>query len=587
MNTDGHQSLSVHDEFDTLVQSFPAKQDSVVIPKGFKIKAELKATARVAVAVAGSRMRYRRSFISAELRSIIGLMLTSPGLIGPKFPQILAAAAFGKAEILRFYRHVGQQSNVRRDCKKHYVAEEYASVGGDVALLLSQLAELSELLQRFHFIAQRYYAEFLRINDVTALQPLIAATADRVATLRPILNSLMADLSARELSAESSATEDNSRITISGSVSARGPIKLGAGPGQRFRSVGSIDASKPTPGLGSIFGSGDADNAAGNGIGHSKEERAPREDFGSFRAGWDRAVSILCSQGIVTQAKDPAVDALCVRMHAAVERTMFLDSLEELLREHCEPYTAWWFHEAYWRGYEEAISAATPTTASQAGHISGYFNILRTVQLNVHRDFPSEQARLGSMAVRTCAVMLERLQDRLLASLRQVWDHFHALDTQFHPLEAAKRIERLIVAKHKKTTPLPEPLPGCESEAWAKVSIARLTGLRDNITQIMGAAHALGVFRVYNKEFHPVVLLKQRVEAYLEERLHGLFFTGAAEETLVRSSLALKKLWAGCQAAQMALSCTTAHFSTGLRALFFRDFVDISIPPPGVPVPTE
>ena len=54
-----------------------------------------------------------------------------------------------------------------------------------------------------------------------------------------------------------------------------------------------------------------------------------------------------------------------------------------------------------------------------------------------------------------------------------------------------------------------EPLPGCESEAWAKKSIAKMTALRANLTQLVAAASALGTFRVAHREYQPAVLLRQ------------------------------------------------------------------------------
>ena len=42
-----------------------------------------------------------------------------------------------------------------------------------------------------------------------------------------------------------------------------------------------------------------------------------------------------------------------------------------------------------------------------------------------------------------CLAMPVSVQ-RVVTSLRVLWDHLHALDNQYHPLEAANRIDRML-----------------------------------------------------------------------------------------------------------------------------------------------
>jgi hypothetical protein len=71
-------------------------------------------------------------------------------LIGPKFPQIIAAASFARLEILNYFRHVGQEKSVRKDCKKHYNNEDFVSY--DVSSLIFILGELTDHVLRYQGI---------------------------------------------------------------------------------------------------------------------------------------------------------------------------------------------------------------------------------------------------------------------------------------------------------------------------------------------------------------------------------------------------------------------------------------------------
>lgn len=97
--------MSIHDEFEKLLLVFPNKQDKEKFkkPHGYKLKNKLRDLAKVAIRDTHIRLRLRQSYITAELEALRRILLLSPGLIGPKFPMIMAAAAIGKAEVINYF----------------------------------------------------------------------------------------------------------------------------------------------------------------------------------------------------------------------------------------------------------------------------------------------------------------------------------------------------------------------------------------------------------------------------------------------------------------------------------------------------
>jgi hypothetical protein len=123
----------------------------------------LKKLAKHAVENSGLRMRNRRSFITAELQTWKGILSISPGLLGPRFPQILASLAFAKAELLSYFRHAGlalpSQSQhhlhalIRKDTKKHVTVEHYRAP--DIAGLIFEVYSVLGLARQHSWITRR------------------------------------------------------------------------------------------------------------------------------------------------------------------------------------------------------------------------------------------------------------------------------------------------------------------------------------------------------------------------------------------------------------------------------------------------
>jgi hypothetical protein len=148
----------------------------------------------------GLRHLERRSYLRAEIKNLKHLLLAVPGLLGPKFPVVLTAAAMAKTEILHYFRHLGL--DCRKDSKKHLIADHYRDK--EITLLLDDLIELTAIVEKNREIIQMYYAEYLSWNDADYLSSLTSQAISGIPensndNLTPLLLSLPHDLRAVDI----------------------------------------------------------------------------------------------------------------------------------------------------------------------------------------------------------------------------------------------------------------------------------------------------------------------------------------------------------------------------------------------------
>ena len=174
------QSLNIHMELEKISATFPNVTDNAAalqLPKGLKLKVLLKTVSRTSVISAAHKQRERRSFLEAELGNLNRLIAAVPGLIAPKFPMLLAAAAMAKSEIVAYFRHA-EGVAVRKDTKAHYVASHYYAE--DISNLMSELHKAQVAIRKHRALITAYYTEFLSANDVKAVRALVSGCEDGV-----------------------------------------------------------------------------------------------------------------------------------------------------------------------------------------------------------------------------------------------------------------------------------------------------------------------------------------------------------------------------------------------------------------------
>lgn len=162
-------TLNVHIEFESIFNAYPSKRDTVVIPKGFKVKTLLKEVAKVAVINTGNNHQEKRSYIHAEVTNLNNILRSVPGLLGPKFPVIVAAASMAKAEVLHYFRHLGQEA--RKDVRKYFNVDTFRSK--NISVLINDLNLLISFVEQNCGIVQNYYGEYLQKCDKAHVVPLV------------------------------------------------------------------------------------------------------------------------------------------------------------------------------------------------------------------------------------------------------------------------------------------------------------------------------------------------------------------------------------------------------------------------------
>ena len=193
-------------------------------------------------------------------------------------------------------------------------------------------------------LLNRYYAEFVRVNDVAALAPLFASAGAIVTSAQELLGDLLDELRFLDpvLADEANAAPSDVHY-MNGFVDASAAAAVGAG---------AAGAGKGTETAANEADEGSASAAiSGVSLFAPTAGRQATTPFAAFRMMWDRCTSWLSSRAMAASTKDPVFDSLTARMQAVVQRTTFLDCLPRLLKEHFEPYEAWWFRDQLWAAY--------------------------------------------------------------------------------------------------------------------------------------------------------------------------------------------------------------------------------------------
>jgi hypothetical protein len=296
-------------------------------------------------------------------------------------------------------------------------------------------------------------------------------------------------------------------------------------------------------------------------------------------------VAMLLSGKFGKEGNSDAFDALINRMRAVVERTTFIDSLPDLIREYAEPFECWFFRVPYFSAFASAVQF-TGNYLYPYQSLT-YFRSLQYIHYNFHTDAAFERYLFMGISQRFTDSMIEHLSAQVLKQVQHLWDYMQKLESQIIPLEAAARVERLQATRKKDASAPPESLPGFESEGGEnRKVISKFVSGRSNLTQLLGALQQFGMFSVYNREYNLVVLVRNAISSYLDQKMHGLFMSNPGrDEVTYRPSLAVTKFVTLCRAIQTSLSMLGSNFQVALRSLLFSECVDLTMPPPGSAIP--
>lgn len=308
---------------------------------------------------------------------------------------------------------------------------------------------------------------------------------------------------------------------------------------------------------------------------------APSQE--GFRLNWERTLAFTSAQSMnsVVKAAGTMYEKLADRMHAAVDRSRCVDSIEWLIKTYCEPYEIQWFRTSFLANFTSTYK--DPTQYAQK--LFAYFRVFEHVEYNLHPDCPQERARLADKAVVVCNTMLSDVMSFVLTLVKFLWDNVAALEGQCHPIEAARRLERNLQAKSQGGQ-VQEAYPGCESEVWAKRQIEKFVLIRRHLTLIMAACREAEIFNIVGKSsYNPVEYIHQNMVAYFGTRLHGLFVGATADKPMSRFSSAMSKFNAGCRSIQFAMSFIDYPVESLVKDILFRELHDPAVSPPGAVTP--
>jgi hypothetical protein len=524
---------------------------ATAFPSGFKFKKILKETSRLAITTNGIRSRTRRSYLLSELTSLNHLLSTVPGIVAPRYPQVVAIASLIRAEIINYFRvyDLLTAKSIRKDTRKFYVAEDYED--HDIILLLAEIRKLIQHVETHVEVIRSYYMEYLVTIDMKKLNAQIAQHASISDIYKVQFDEILSDIQALQAIYQSSANV----------------------------------SEKITPSLKKL------------------------------RMNWDMITYILYSRNIVLASRNlDSMRELGTRMTGIYDRSRFVDEIDSIIGHVMEPHDIFWFRERL----VDTFSGALNSSSRQGNEISAVFTFLPGLRYSFHSNNPVDAERI-KLSVEF--FMDDRMNDlgiHIVALIKIYWAHLQALENQVTQIEAARRIEKIILQKHsnrnrdndstggsqvggsehgdgpsnsRQYNSTVEAQPGSESEAWAKQSIEKLIDIHHRIVQVMSMVHQVGTFRIFRREYSIETFLRQRIVAFVEEQLINLFTqavndtTGLGALPTIYNMLAPKvlfcKLRTLCHATQLAFSFIDTHISTSMRSILFKECCDLSIPPPG------
>ena len=313
-----------------------------------------------------------------------------------------------------------------------------------------------------------------------------------------------------------------------------------------------------------------------------------------MRLNLDRITGIISST--TTEYRHELITSFTDIMFSLSERSYYIDSLDLLVQEFCEPHEVWWYNSQLIDLYKNSLSDSTTDSSS---HFTSVFTVIRASLSNIHPDCPSEELLLGKTALGICDNLLQKLGVHVLLQFKQLWLIFQGLDNQLQSVEAAKRLTRMIYSKMKQQDEeglrpsnvvlTAELLPGSESEYWANDSIMNIITMINNLSRTLAAISSYGTFTIYNREYSPHIFVKDLIVTFLDSQLE-LFFINDTKRTVAggvvlnRPSSCIRQFLNGLNTALFLTSFMNVDILNDMRNLLFDAMIEMKVAPPGTPV---
>lgn len=532
---------------------FPSRQDKETYkkPHGYKLKNKLRDIAKVANKDVALRLRTRRSFITSELSNLRNILLISPGLIGPKYPMVLAACAYAKFECINYFLHIDKADMIRRDCRRLYVPEKFVSPS--ITTLLYELVEMAKLIRKYRCIVISYQSEFIHKNDVLFLDPVCQQLSSKYSLLKPLMDYCLNAMKSLNTDAIQNWT-DTSLVILR-------------------------DTNLPT-----TF---DEDSKQMNGKYYSDYSGSEVSLFDGLRLNVDRILMMMSTNTMPCFASDPYLsDQFTSRISAVYQRSYSIDAIDQQINSIILPFECYWFRSHFLVAQTNALTYQGKQPYTEQSLV--YLYLTKYSVLSAHSDNVEEHERLHETVYSTCQIMIQSITKHIVNQVEFIAEVTKTLDSEIRPIEAGNRLQKILDAKKRRTAEPIQFLPGNESLLWAKDSMSTYKAARSNLNILIGAINNNRFFEIRNKYYDLHVTIMKNMYNVLESKFQNLFFPNESSTSIIeRSSYGRGRMLSLCGALQSSLSCLSysTNFIELFRETLFRQLIDTSVPYPGMVIP--
>jgi hypothetical protein len=497
-------TINIHHELEKVQTMYESTPTAVipVTPKGYKLKVQLKNLSRNSLTNVPLKQRSRRLVLLQDLKKLNLMVSITPALIAPKFPVILSCCSMLKQEISHFFHHYPLSAEAahipywRRDSKGYYKIEEYQRCT-DIGSCLHELSTMITQIMTFQGFIKSYYTEYIVNYDFKVLAQFNTEIFQvHFPSMQPTFQSII-----QRVEEFKHSKMNNNNVNVADSTELN-PL--------------FIDIRKEFTHL--LF-------------------HLSHQSFNDHIKNAGNAYSAIFVPEFLN----------------FLQHLTFNDSLELLIKQFVDPYEIIWNQKQFltiftkylnnsFPGQPHDNAAAKKSKKSGAGddlsnevwnissnpnYILAFFSPLESVLNNVDGYCLEEMSKIGSHAVTLTNQMLSMISELVVNNIRQLWEFYNKLESQYHPLEAIKRVEKLMDGKHGKSSMemmmMDASLPGYESEELAEKSIYKFIYLQKFLTFLIKACQMKKKMIVYNQEYHLSNYLKEQVVLFIKNKFVNLF----------------------------------------------------------------
>eukprot|EP00742_Colponemidia_sp_Colp-10_P004185 GILJ01004464.1.p1 GENE.GILJ01004464.1~~GILJ01004464.1.p1 ORF type:complete len:1153 (-),score=184.26 GILJ01004464.1:147-3605(-) len=212
------------------------------------------------------------------------------------------------------------------------------------------------------------------------------------------------------------------------------------------------------------------------------------------------------------------VEPLMLRLNTVVAHTRSVDRVEQQLKEFGNLALFWWYKVQFKTIFRQSLVGQQ----DQPTFCVGFLRLLHSFLANVHKFCPDEHTKMGFELTAMASQFLEEIGQRCDELLYALFAHALSLDRQVSPQEAFNAYQRQVQSRRQKKQIVEVFVAGAESNPSCRHVIADLRRAERNLQQICVALTSIPTLVVYNVEFQPTEMLRQRLGHTLSRMVHSI-----------------------------------------------------------------